>query len=108
MPNRGMLAFLLLFLAWAGQSQNVNGYVLDKTSNQPLPGAIVSLGANTSITSERGEFTLSVPGKARKLKVHYTGYEDAVIEISTDQNIETGLIIKLAESNTLLNVAEVS
>lgn len=108
MPNRGLLAFLLLFLAWTCRSQNVMGYVMDKTTNLPLPGAIVSLGGNTAITSESGEFTLTVQGKARKLKVHYTGYEDAVIEISTDLNIETGLIIKLDESNTLLNVAEVS
>lgn len=58
---------------WASD-RTVKGYVLDKEGT-PLPGAYVyDESKHTAVTDEDGYFELSVPNKAKQLKVDYVGF----------------------------------
>ncbi|SEM22489.1 CarboxypepD_reg-like domain-containing protein [Aquimarina amphilecti] len=86
---------------------NYNGYkgiVVDKTSNDPLISATVSLnGTNIStITNSEGEFLLKVPksNASANITVSFLGYKDKIVSLSTLKGSKTK--IQLSASITEL------
>lgn len=81
--------FLLICVSLLGaiafaQNKEVSGVVLSSEDNMPVIGASVVVDGNTTIgaaTNVNGEFKFSVPASAKKLKVSYTGYKTATVDI---------------------------
>ena len=80
MKNK-LLGLVLLFLlasfgtAWA-QDRTVSGRVIDRATNEGLPGVTVLVPGTTvgTATSADGSFSLSVPGTATELRFSSVGY----------------------------------
>ncbi|WP_027393888.1 carboxypeptidase-like regulatory domain-containing protein [Aquimarina latercula] len=80
------------------------GFVVDKTDNEPLVSATVSLnGTNIStITNSEGEFLLKVPksNASANITVSFLGYKDKIVSLSTLKGSKTK--IQLSASITEL------
>ncbi|MFD2721612.1 SusC/RagA family TonB-linked outer membrane protein [Hymenobacter monticola] len=78
--KRTLLMSLLLLLTLAGrswaQSRSVSGRVLDKTTNEGLPGVSVIVKGTTTgtATDADGRFTLNVTAPTTVLQFKYLGY----------------------------------
>lgn len=75
----GLSAFAVV--ANAG-SRNVEGYVLDGTTGEPLVGATISVknGSQGCVANENGFFKISLPSEKEKLRISYVGMETQEIE----------------------------
>jgi len=96
------------------QAQTVRGTVIDHGTRAPIPGAIVSITADSTIqrrtmTNEAGIFRLdSLPIGRRQLAVSAMGYEPVVVgNILVTSAKEAVLTIELSESPTELAAATV-
>ncbi|HYH13948.1 MAG TPA: TonB-dependent receptor [Flavisolibacter sp.] len=69
---------------WA-QSLTVTGRVTSRVTNEPLPGATVTIkGTNqATVTDENGQFTITVPRQGSTLSVSYAGMD--VQEMTVNQ-----------------------
>lgn len=83
----GILFSILLIpvSAYAQTQRTVTGTVIDETG-EPLIGATVkvvgeSIGASTDID---GHYTLKVPATAKQLAFSYVGYDNLVVDITSD------------------------
>lgn len=85
-------ALLTLLLAGVGASEveaQVSGVVLDGSSLQPLPGALVSLQTTEfrTVSGADGSFTLTgVQGSALVIVAAKAGYYNGPVEVSTPAN----------------------
>jgi TonB-linked SusC/RagA family outer membrane protein len=100
------LGILACFLPLICFSQNnpttLKGQVLDKKTNEPLPGASISLpdGKTGTITDTDGNFVLQVKSLPETLSFSYLGYETARINI---REYTAPLTIYLLENTDLLD-----
>ncbi|MBX7204567.1 MAG: TonB-dependent receptor [Bacteroidia bacterium] len=107
--------FILLILSVFGVmcvyaqplTQTVRGNVIDKISQNPVPGAIVTLEnsnpVNGTTTDINGKFMLkNVPVGRQSIKVTYVGYKDFMLpNIIVNSGKEVVLIIQLEEAIVL-------
>lgn len=90
----GTMSLTFLILLVFGQNKNtVRGKVTDRTNQQPVAGAIVSVNQFQTTTSENGVFSLSWSGTSNtSLWVKSMGYRNQEIRLSgvsgADLNIE--------------------
>ncbi|NBC84371.1 MAG: SusC/RagA family TonB-linked outer membrane protein [Bacteroidetes bacterium] len=89
-----ILAILSLFCFTAQSQVNVTGSVVDATKNEPLPGATVMVkGATTgTVTDLNGQFSISVPSPNDTLQVSFVGYNNELIGLNGQTEIEVYLI----------------
>lgn len=102
-----LVLFFLLFIACLSFSQNlkqtIRGIVVDKQSQSPLPGAIVSI-PNTNpfkatSTDENGKFRLdSVPIGRWTVKVSFISYKEKTQTVILSSSKEIVLTIELEEN----------
>jgi hypothetical protein len=69
------ILLLIAFNAGTCYAQRITGIVTDKTTNQPVNGALVSLSSQKAFTNNLGEFTITAPGNNDSLKVTHFGYK---------------------------------
>ncbi len=90
----GTVVILILgSISWAGASTEIEGYITDGKTGDPLPGANVfivgtSLGAASDIN---GKYRIQqVPPGSYTLRVTYIGYNtrDVAVQVSTEEKIK--------------------
>jgi uncharacterized repeat protein (TIGR01451 family) len=98
----------------APTSGDVQGLVVDQSSNQPLPGASVQLGENASvsaISAADGSFHLTaIPPGSYTLQISATGYQSRTqsIQIVAGQRVKLGVLalVPIATTAILRGIAK--
>lgn len=88
------LLFFLLFLPLAAFAQgSLSGTVLDKGSNQPLPGVNVLIeGSSNGVSTDfDGKFTLTNIPQGATIVFSYVGYRNETLKFSGQDNITVSL-----------------
>ncbi len=90
------LPILILFLSaitWSSLAQRTLTGTITSAKGTPLIGATVLVDGTTTgaITDAKGTFELTIPKKAKYLKISYTGYESQRIEIGASNLIDVVL-----------------
>ncbi len=111
--NTTLLVLALLSTLFAAPTGQISGVVVDKSTNNPLPGANVSikgtsLGAATNI---EGEYRIPrVPPGNYTLMVNYIGYEIAEIPVKIEVNrtttVDVELIFEIVEGEEITITAQ--
>ncbi|MFZ6023010.1 MAG: TonB-dependent receptor [Bacteroidota bacterium] len=104
----GTMSLTFLILLVSGQNKNlVRGKVTDRTNQQPLAGALVSVNNFQTTTNEDGSFALNWVGSAKShLSVKSLGYRDKEIDLSAVV-LKNELSIELEPGNFFLQPLEV-
>jgi len=95
--KRPLLLSLLLLLTLVGrvwaQNRTVSGRVIDRTTNEGLPGVGVIVKGTTTgtATNSEGQYSLSVPADAAVLQFKYLGYVTTERPIGSSNTIDVGL-----------------
>ncbi len=91
--------FLMLFTlsSWAQSMYEINGKVVDETTQKPLQNVTASLAnTNQSVTTNaNGEFTFTIPSNgSQRLVLTFTGYLTKTLpfEIDVENSIDLGTI----------------
>ncbi len=87
------LLFLFLLLPFSLLAQSLSGVVVDKKSNQPLPGVnVVVQGANQSTTTDfDGKFKLAGLKNGDKIVFSFIGYETQTLNYSGQKEVTISL-----------------
>jgi iron complex outermembrane receptor protein len=87
------LLFLFLLLPFSLLAQSLSGVVVDKKSNQPLPGVnVVVQGANQSTTTDfDGKFQLAGLKNGGKIVFSFIGYETQALNYSGQKEVTISL-----------------
>ncbi len=99
--KRSIYVLWLLIIGWGyTDAQHIRGVVKDMEGN-PLPFAhvVVPVTGYGVVTNIDGEFSLSITGNRKVIRISYVGYKTKTIELH--KNLEW-LEIKLAENPSLL------
>ncbi len=93
--------FFLLFTFKIAAQIPISGRIIDKSNNEPLIGATVSVkGTNLGGTTDiDGRYRFEVPNEAAVLLFSYAGYESAEIPVGTQREIN----VILSENASLIN-----
>jgi TonB-linked SusC/RagA family outer membrane protein len=91
---------------WA-QNRTVSGRVIDKTTNEGLPGVSVIVKGTTTgtATNAEGQYSLSVPGDATTLQFKYLGYVTTERPISSSNTVDAGLDVDNKELTEVIVTA---
>jgi hypothetical protein len=95
-----LLLLLVLLTGINAFGQKITGFVIDKTTKQPLSGALVSLGSSHTFTNISGAFEITTPSVHDSLKVTHFAYKSYTVAIA--KGITT-LHIELEPRVTKLN-----
>jgi TonB-dependent receptor len=107
------LLVLIVSAIHAAPSGRIEGYVLDKLTTDPLPGANLYLEGTAfgAATNLDGKYIIpNVPAGSYKLIVNYVGYRDKIIDITVEegetlkQNI--ALDFQVIEGETIVVTAQ--
>lgn len=109
---RKLYLFLLFTLSWAAQAQVIRGTVVDDASNDPIPGAIVSIQGSPiqAPTDFDGNFELRgmVPG-LYNVSVSFIGYEGKTqFEVQVTQAKAAVVNFRLREALQVLDEVVIS
>lgn len=109
---RKLYLFLLLTVSWVAQSQVIRGTVVDDASNDPIPGAIVSIQGSPiqAPTDFDGNFELRgmVPG-LYNVSVSFIGYEGKTqFEVQVTQAKAAVVNFRLREALQVLDEVVIS
>ena len=74
---------LLCWLCSYSYGQSITGEVIDKSNNEPVIGANISVPGTTFgvITNVEGKFSLGLPADATQIQVSFTGYLKQLISV---------------------------
>jgi len=95
--NKTLLLSLLLLLSFVGrswaQSHPVSGRVIDKSTNEGLPGVSVIVKGTTvgTATDTDGRYALNVSGNSATLQFKYLGYVTTEREVGTSSTVDVSL-----------------
>ena len=86
------------------QTISVKGNVRDQ-SGEPMAGVNVIVEGTTigTMTDSNGNFTLNVPSTSIKIKFSYIGYEDQIVLIKNNRNLN----ITLNENSEMLDEVQI-
>ena len=95
------LAGALMFMVTSVSAQTVKGVVTDNTGEPIIGASVMEVGVagNGGVTDLDGNFTVSLKGKSKKLKVSYIGMKAKEVSVAGKETID----IKLEDDNTTLN-----
>ena len=73
----------------AHAQRTVTGVVVDAESDEPLVAAtVLPIGGGTGVATDiDGNFTLSLPGSVKEIRVSYVGYETQTVPVSATMKI---------------------
>ena len=101
---------LLLIVSTVSFAQsNMEGYIFDKTTKDPLPYATIEIINNGSytITNENGKFEIKEYSDDTTLKIRYLGYESIIIPITYfNNNSKFYLTPVISELNEVVVVSD--
>ncbi len=97
---RYLLPVIILLFSLRAYSQKISGIVVDKTTHQPIAGALVSFDKSTVRASDLGRFEMTVPHLNDSLRVSAFAYKTASVFIAA---ANTTLVIELEPKVTHLN-----
>jgi len=83
-------------------SSRITGVVVDRQSNEPIPGATVKVGNGTAKTNGSGSFNLGVPAGNITMTITAPGYQTGTFSAVADEGIQTNvgvLTLLNADSN---------
>lgn len=80
-------------------SQNISGYVIDKTTGVGLGGVFISSKYDSTISDFDGSFHLNLEMFPATIQTSLLGYKEALVTINKDSEIR----IQLSESSLMLN-----
>ena len=91
----------------AAQDRTVSGRVIDRNTNEGLPGVTVLVPGTTagSATNADGSFSLSVPASATELRFSSVGYVSIQQAIGTGANLTVGLVTDTKQLNEVVVTA---
>ena len=95
--KKNLLLSLLLLLAFVGQSwaqsRPVSGRIIDKSTNEGLPGVSVIVKGTTSgtATDADGRYALNVAGASATLQFKFLGYVTAEQAVGNNEVINITL-----------------
>ena len=96
-----VVCLLLVMQLWA-QTKQVSGKIIDGKNGNPLVGVTISAnGRSIGVSSENGDFTVSVPGNVRKLSFTSVGYSDVEAQIGAGA---LSVTMNVGESNSLSEI----
>ena len=106
LPNGLKVLIILLFLGFGVYAQKggtVTGTVTDKLTDDPLPGATVSIKGTTQgvVTDLYGNFSLYIPNGSAIIEIRYIGYGTVEQEVTITDGKTQELDISL-DLNSLL------
>jgi TonB-dependent SusC/RagA subfamily outer membrane receptor len=82
-------------------AQTVKGRVIDKNSNEPVVGAVVSYGKNGGvITDINGEFSVDAKKAGKSVNVSFLGYKEQKVDLN---RISENPVINLEEDSKTLS-----
>jgi hypothetical protein len=99
-----LLLLMVIIASINSYGQKITGTVIDKTTKQPISGALVSTGASKTITNKHGEFEIAAPGSNDSLKIVHFAYKTYTILIT---KATATLYIELESTVISLNVVTV-
>jgi hypothetical protein len=99
-----LLMLIILVSYCSSYGQNITGIVVDKTTKQPVNGALVSLGSSKTYTNTSGGFEIITNALNDSLKVVHFAYKTYTISIS---KAITTLHIELEPAVISLNIVTV-
>lgn len=86
-----LCATLFMVAQSLAQSKTITGKVSDESSGQPLKGVTIKGGQVSSMTDDRGVFTISVPSTLKELVFSYVGFESKRVSISKSTTVDVVL-----------------
>lgn len=100
------LTFLIL-LAFGQNNNSLRGKITDRTTKQPISGALVSLNNLQVVTDDKGGFNFKWSGNENaSIKIMSLGYRDQSISVNK-QSLLQELLIELEPSSLFLQPLEV-
>lgn len=95
-----LVLMIIVFSGFAAFGQKISGMVMDKSTREPIVGALVSAGNATVRTDKVGEFEIDVPHPVDSLKIDAFAYKTQLIAIGKANEFVT---INLEPKITNLN-----
>ena len=76
-------ALLCLLFSTAAYGQSITGTVIDKSNNQPVVGANISIPRTNIgvVTDAAGKFSLTLPSGTTQVQVSFIGYQTKIIAV---------------------------
>jgi hypothetical protein len=99
-----LLSFILIASIMHGYGQNISGTVIDKTTQQPVSGALVSIGNSKTYTNTSGKFEIANATWNDSLKIVHFAYKTYTAVIS---KMVVTLHIELEQTVISLNTVTV-
>ena len=89
------------------QTRTVSGRVIDKATNEGLPGVSVIVKGTTTgtATNSDGQYSLSVAGNATTLQFKYLGYVTIEQAITSSNTVDVGMAVDAKELNEVVVTA---
>ena len=109
--KRHLLLSLLLMLTLIGrgwaQSRTVSGRVIDKATNEGLPGVsvIVKGTTNGTATNAEGQYSLNVAGEGGNLQFKNLGYVNVERSIGSSNTVDVAMDVDTKELNEVVVTA---
>lgn len=98
--KKGLLYITFLLVCSAYQRSEaqkmVTGTVIDKKTSDPLSGASVSVEGTTksTMTDNRGRFSIQVNGPDSLLRISYVGYQSMRVPIGKEPHLDIAMVVK--------------
>lgn len=106
MKKHLLFLFLVLIseISWAQDLFTVNGVVLDSSTNETIPAALIKVKGHKNImTNDEGLFSLRVPAGYIEINVIATGYQVHTLNFKVEDNVLVKINLR-PESSTLETV----
>ena len=99
-------AFLCFLFPRESFAQRTTTGTIRDAGGKPLAGATISVkgGTQTSVTDERGTFSISVPDNNAVLVISYVGFATQELSVGTGNNFDVSLQPSIAELNQVVVV----
>lgn len=109
-----LMLFILNSFAFAGNTGKISGYVKDKQTGEPLPGAnIIIAGTHLGAASDNDGYfyIIGIPPGNYEVQVRYMGYhlmtfKDVLVQVDLTTKLDIELVPDVIELETLVAVAE--
>jgi TonB-linked SusC/RagA family outer membrane protein len=85
------VSFFFALLCWLysySYGQSISGEVIDKSNNEPVIGANVTVPGTTSgaVTNMEGKFSFELPAGATQIQISFTGYIKQLIRVQAGES----------------------